>query len=73
MEAVTQPVRKVHLISLGCARNRVDSEVMLGTMLGTGWQSTEEPKAADAIIINTCGFIAAAKEIPPIELVFCFT
>ncbi len=62
MEAVTQPVRKVHLISLGCARNRVDSEVMLGTMLGTGWQSTEEPKAADAIIINTCGFIAAAKE-----------
>ena len=54
--------RKVHLISLGCARNRVDSEVMLGTMFGKGWESTDEATAADAIIINTCGFIAAAKE-----------
>ena len=62
MEALTQAVRKVHLISLGCARNRVDSEVMLGTMMGTGWDPTDEPTAADAIIINTCGFIAAAKE-----------
>ena len=62
MESVTQANRKVHLISLGCARNRVDSEVMLGTMMGSGWESTEEPSAADAIVINTCGFIAAAKE-----------
>ena len=54
--------RKVHLISLGCARNRVDSEVMLGTMLGDGWFSTEEPREADAIIVNTCGFIGPAKQ-----------
>ena len=54
--------RKVHLISLGCARNRVDSEVMLGTMMGRGWVSTDEPSQADAIVVNTCGFIASAKE-----------
>lgn len=54
--------RKVHLISLGCSRNRVDSEVMLGTMFGRGWQSTDVPEDADAIVVNTCGFIAAAKE-----------
>ncbi|TWW09423.1 hypothetical protein E3A20_14520, partial [Planctomyces bekefii] len=54
--------RKVHLISLGCSRNRVDSEVMLGTMMGSGWKSTDAPDDADAIVINTCGFIAAAKE-----------
>jgi ribosomal protein S12 methylthiotransferase len=50
------------MISLGCARNRVDSEVMLGTMMGTGWESTDDERAADAIVINTCGFIASAKE-----------
>lgn len=54
--------RKVHLISLGCARNRVDSEVMLGTMMGKGWKSVDLPEDADAIVVNTCGFIGAAKE-----------
>src|SRR3954468_1255987 len=54
--------RKVHLISLGCARNRVDSEVMLGTMMGRGWQATDDTADADAIVVNTCGFIASAKE-----------
>lgn len=62
MEQLASTMRKVHLISLGCSRNRVDSEVMLGTMLGKGWQSTNVPDEADAIVINTCGFIAAAKE-----------
>lgn len=56
------PARKAHLISLGCARNRVDSEVMLGTLLGGGWVSTDVPESADAVIINTCGFIGSAKE-----------
>lgn len=62
MEQMSRPDRKVHLISLGCARNRVDSEVMLGTMMGKGWISTDEPAEADAIVVNTCGFIASAKE-----------
>lgn len=54
--------RKVHLISLGCARNRVDSEVMLGTLLEKGWEISEQSEGADAIVVNTCGFIQAAKE-----------
>ena len=54
--------RRVHLVSLGCARNRVDSEVMLGTLLGDGWSHTSVPQEADAIIVNTCGFIESAKE-----------
>jgi len=53
--------RKVHLISLGCARNRVDSEVMLGNMVEAGWVITDEPETADAIVINTCSFINSAK------------
>ena len=53
---------KVHLVSLGCARNRVDSEVMVGTLHQDGWMSVDDPVTADAVIVNTCGFIASAKE-----------
>jgi ribosomal protein S12 methylthiotransferase len=62
MELASPISKKVHLISLGCARNRVDSEVMLGTMFLSGWQSTDEPTEADAIVVNTCGFIQSAKD-----------
>ncbi len=62
MELVAPSVKKVHLISLGCARNRVDSEVMLGTLFGNGWKSTDLAEDADAIVVNTCGFIQSAKE-----------
>ena len=65
METIHSSVTKsplVHLISLGCSRNRVDSEVMLGGLLQAGWQVTDAPGAADAIVVNTCGFIASAKE-----------
>lgn len=58
----TASVRKVHLVSLGCSRNRVDSEVMVGTLLRDGWQSVEDAETADAVVVNTCGFIASAKE-----------
>jgi len=54
--------KKVHLISLGCSRNRVDSEVMIGTLLRDGWVSEDDPAKSDAVIVNTCGFIASAKE-----------
>ncbi|MBI2601605.1 MAG: 30S ribosomal protein S12 methylthiotransferase RimO [Deltaproteobacteria bacterium] len=54
--------KKVHLVSLGCARNLVDSEVMLGSLFKNGWKHTAEPGSADAVIINTCGFIQSAKE-----------
>ena len=52
----------VYLISLGCAKNLVDSEIMLGVIKDNGWQIVEEPLIADVIIINTCGFIQSAKE-----------
>jgi len=54
--------RKVHLISLGCARNRVDAEVMLGSMVTKGWQIVDDLQTADAVVVNTCGFIGPAKE-----------
>lgn len=54
--------RKLHLVSLGCSRNRVDSEVMVGTLLRDGWTSVDDPEQADAVVVNTCGFIASAKE-----------
>lgn len=51
-----------HLISLGCAKNRVDSEVMLGSLLKAGLEYTERPETAQLLIVNTCGFIQPAVE-----------
>jgi len=53
---------KLHLISLGCARNLVDSEVMLGHLKKSGWAVVPEPEDADTIIINTCSFIESAAD-----------
>jgi ribosomal protein S12 methylthiotransferase len=52
--------RTLHLASLGCARNQVDSEVMLGKLLGAGWHLTPDPAAAEVIVVNTCSFIESA-------------
>lgn len=63
MSAVADTIeKKVHVISLGCPRNRVDSEVMLGSLMIEGWAHIETPEEADVIIVNTCGFIQSAKE-----------
>ena len=61
---------KIHFTSLGCARNLVDSEVMLGILLRAGYEITEELKQADFLIVNTCGFLEAARQesIDTIEL-----
>jgi len=53
---------KVCLISLGCARNLVDSEVVLGHAVEQGFLVTEDPEDADVAIVNTCGFIEQAKQ-----------
>ncbi len=53
---------KIGLISLGCPKNTVDSEVMLGHLSGSGAVVTSDPDAADVLVVNTCGFIDAAKE-----------
>lgn len=50
------------LISLGCNKNRVDSEIALGLMKDCGYAFTADPAEADVLMVNTCGFIEAAKE-----------
>src|SRR5512142_1357729 len=47
--------------TLGCPKNRVDSEVMLGTLAQAGYRLVQEPAKADVIVVNTCGFIESAK------------
>ncbi|MDY6789726.1 MAG: 30S ribosomal protein S12 methylthiotransferase RimO [Thermodesulfobacteriota bacterium] len=51
---------KLNLVSLGCARNLVDSEIMLGRLREKGWTITEDPAEAEVIIVNTCSFIEPA-------------
>ncbi len=51
---------KLHLVSLGCAKNLVDSEIMLGRLMKKDWIITDDPAEAEIIIINTCSFIESA-------------
>lgn len=53
---------KVCLISLGCPKNLIDSETMLGILEKSGWSIVTAPEQADAIIVNTCSFIQDARE-----------
>ena len=53
---------KIHFISLGCPRNLVDSEVMLGILLQAGYEVTEHLEEADYLVINTCGFLEASRK-----------
>ncbi len=53
---------KIHFTSLGCARNLVDSEVMLGLLLKAGYEAVEEHEEADFLVVNTCGFLASARQ-----------
>lgn len=53
---------KIAFVSLGCDKNTVDSEIMLGKLLDAGYEITKEEAEADVMIVNTCGFINDAKE-----------
>jgi len=53
---------KVNFTSLGCPRNLVDSEVMLGILLKAGYEVTEEMESADYLVVNTCGFLDSSRE-----------
>jgi ribosomal protein S12 methylthiotransferase len=53
---------KVGMISLGCAKNLVDAEIMLGSVLQRGMEITSRPEDADVVVVNTCAFIDSAKE-----------
>ncbi len=56
------PAQSVGVISLGCAKNRVDTEQMLALLKQWGYALTDHAEKADILIVNTCGFIAPAKE-----------
>ena len=55
------PAKKFSIVSLGCARNLVDSEVMAGLLQKSGYEVVEQPADAEIVMVNTCGFIEAAK------------
>jgi len=56
------PTLRVGLINLGCPKNQVDAEVMLGQLSAAGYRIAETPEEAELLIVNTCGFIQEAKE-----------
>ena len=60
--ALQSGLTKVGMISLGCAKNLVDAEIMLGSVLERGMEITSRPDEADVLVVNTCAFIDSAKE-----------
>lgn len=54
--------QSVALVTLGCARNEVDSEELAGRLTAAGWTIVEDPTNADAVLVNTCGFVDVAKK-----------
>jgi ribosomal protein S12 methylthiotransferase len=57
-----RPRTRVGMISLGCAKNLVDAEIMLGSVLQRGMEITSRAEEADVLVVNTCAFIDSAKE-----------
>jgi ribosomal protein S12 methylthiotransferase len=58
----TAPAPTVHLVTLGCARNEVDSEELAARLVDDGFALVADAEEADAVMVNTCGFIEAAKK-----------
>ena len=58
----TTGLTTVGMVSLGCAKNLVDAEIMLGSVLERGMQITPHAEEADVLVVNTCAFIDSAKE-----------
>jgi ribosomal protein S12 methylthiotransferase len=59
---MSSEVQKIGFVSLGCPKNLVDSEVMMGRLKQHGYELTTDRDAADVMVVNTCGFIQSAKE-----------
>ncbi|MFT3745594.1 MAG: hypothetical protein QM785_15040 [Pyrinomonadaceae bacterium] len=55
-------MKKVGFVSLGCPKNLVDSEVMMGQLAASGYEITNNADEADTVVVNTCGFIESAKQ-----------
>ncbi|WP_459718033.1 30S ribosomal protein S12 methylthiotransferase RimO [Actinophytocola sp. KF-1] len=56
------PSRRAALLTLGCARNEVDSEELAGRLAAGGWEVTDDSEGADVVVVNTCGFVESAKK-----------
>src|ERR1700733_3964210 len=54
--------KRIHIVSLGCPKNRVDSEVLLGVARGEAFEHVSDASEAEVIVVNTCGFIGEAKK-----------
>ena len=61
-DTTSPPVSRVAFVSLGCPKNLVDSEKMLGVLREDGLQLVSDDAPADAIVVNTCGFLEASKD-----------
>ena len=55
-------MKKVGFVSLGCPKNLVDSEVMMGQLKKAGYEITNNAAEAETLVVNTCGFIESAKQ-----------
>lgn len=55
-------MKSLHLVSLGCAKNLVDSELMLGRLKKSGWVISPDPADAETIVVNTCSFVESAVD-----------
>jgi ribosomal protein S12 methylthiotransferase len=62
MAAADDTRMRVALVTLGCARNEVDSEELAGRLAAEGWQLVDDASEADAVVVNTCGFVEQAKK-----------
>lgn len=58
---MSEPVKKVHILTLGCARNETDSDELAGRLSAAGWELVDDPTTATAVLVNTCGFVENAK------------
>src|SRR4051812_49762495 len=56
------PLTTVAMVTLGCARNEVDSEELAGRLEAGGFRLVEDPASAGTVVVNTCGFVEAAKK-----------
>jgi len=62
VSATRENLKTVALVTLGCARNEVDSEELAGRLAEDGWQLVSDVGSADIAVVNTCGFIESAKK-----------
>ena len=65
---VTQEATSVYFVSLGCPKNLVDSQVMLGLLKSNRFTITEDPAEADTVIVNVSTFVATPGVVPPVSV-----